>query len=250
MKKIVFMSPEEKAHAIQHMMKKIKCTHNQAKNALDLARGDIELATSIVKEYNSNIKTTYAGGVSGQIIETPKSDYAKEFKKLMEHSKNNQAHEAVAKKTLAVYKNGFLIDDKFTRFKEEERDKLIKKISETGEVPADLFGIKQGDFIDVELSMHIDEIYKEEYPGDPYTIKKSFPIETGSIVELGSSEIVFKLVIQNKIVTMHMGGCTNFKPLQSYLEKSNLSGKLTCEGRTISWSDSPINYNRSRIRFN
>lgn len=241
------MSPEEKEHAIRQLMEEIKCTQNQASNALILARGNKEIARTIIKEYNSATKTTYAGGVSGQIVETPKSEYADEFKKLMEHSKNNQGQEATASKTLIVYKNGIVIEDKFTRLKENERDAMIKKISETGEVPSHLFGIKQGDFIDVEMSMRLDEIYKEEYPGDAHTVSLSVPVETGDKIELGSSEIVFKLVIQNKVVTVQMGNCTDFSSLIEYLKKKNISGNLKCNGQIISLADPPAKYNRSRI---
>lgn len=147
-------------------MKQMGCSENQARNALELARYDEGVAATIIKEYNSAKKTNYVGGHSGQIVEVPRSEYADAFEKLMKHSKQNEDKPAVCTKTLTIYKNGLLIDEKFLRLSEKEKKELIDKISETGEVPSELFGIRRGDIVDVELVMdHAEETYKEDYPG-------------------------------------------------------------------------------------
>ncbi|KAI5191027.1 hypothetical protein NECID01_1257 [Nematocida sp. AWRm77] len=246
------MSPAEKEHAVKKLVKELGCPENQARNALVLARGDSETAAAIVKEYNSAKKTNYVGGQSGQIVEVPKSEYADAFEKLMKHSKQNEGEPATCKKTLTIYKNGLLIDDKFVRLSEKEKKAMIDKISETGEVPSELFGIKRGDLIDVEIvTDQTEELYKEDYPGRSYTIGRSpsLPKETGDVIDLGSTEVVLKLTLNGTNVMVNLGGCASFAPLREYLENQNIEGTLVCGGKDVPWEECPEKYNRSLIRL-
>ncbi|KAI5171125.1 hypothetical protein NEFER03_0527 [Nematocida sp. LUAm3] len=241
------MSPEEKNETIKGLVKEAKCTENQARNALELSRYNVEIAKSIVKEYTSAKKTNYVGGVSGQIQEVPKSQYADEFARLMQHSNQNQGETAKEKRLLTIYRNGFLIDDQFTRLSPKERDSLMKRISETGEVPSDMFRIHKGDLVDVEIDMKLDEMYKEAFPGESYSIKQSLPKETGSTIDLGTQEVTFKLTVNKQNVIVKMGGSSSFLPLKSYLDEKNIKGSLFHEEKCVSWDEDPSKYSRTRL---
>jgi len=244
------MIKEEKDAKIRKIVKELGCTENQARNALELARYDEELAKVIVKEHNGEKRTSYAGGVSGQVVEMPKSEYADDFKKLMEHSNKNQEEAATGKKTLTIYKNGLLIDDRFVRLPEKERDEVIRKISETGEVPSSLFGIKQGDLIDVEVNVQTGDMYKEDYPGKSHSVRTAVPKETGGVIEIGSNpDVVFKLTINKQNVIVKLGGCTTFLPLKEHLEKNNIPGVLTHNGKEVRWNEAPSKYSRSLLQL-
>ncbi|KAI5186158.1 hypothetical protein NEHOM01_1323 [Nematocida homosporus] len=249
------MNAEQKTHAIIDLMQELNCTENQARNALELAQYNYDLARTIVKEYLSDKKTNYVGGNSGQIVEMPKSEYAEEFEKLMRHSQNNhnnqnnQENTVVVKKTLTVYKNGFLIDDKFTRLTQEERDALMKQISETGEVPSHLFEINPGDLVDVEIALQTDETYREDFPGEGRTIQQTVPKGSGESIDLGGPEVVFKLTVGGKKVHVKMGGCSDFHPLKQHLEGQGLTGQLFCSGVSVAWDENPSKYSRDLLNL-
>lgn len=241
------MAADEKQQAVDRIVKDLGCTKNEAKNAMSLAGGNEELARSIVQEYKKATHTTFAGGKSGQILEMPKSGYAAELEKMQKHSNANQTQKAVGQKTLTVYKNGILVDDKFTRLSESEREEMLKNISNTGEIPSKLFGIKQGDYLDIETNIKTDEIYKEDYPGISHSINIQHPTKKGEPISLGSGGPVFKLVVGETARVVRMGECKTLTPLQDFLKENGISGTLFCDKECVSWDDDPGKYNRCTL---
>lgn len=234
-------NPQEKI-----LMKKLNCSKNQARNAMKIARDNMSLAETIIKEFNSEKRTNFVGG--NQIVELPKSKYAKEFEELMKHSESS-TEKAVAHKKFTIYKNGFLIDEKFFRLSEREIKKRLDKIFKDKELPSDLFNINQNDLIDTEIHDKSEEIYKEEYPGESNTISLSIPTETNSKIELGDNSVVFKLTINGRNSIVKLGGSSNFHPLREYLKRTGITGRLFSEGKEISWDESPENYKRTLLEL-
>ncbi|EHY65595.1 hypothetical protein NERG_01202 [Nematocida ausubeli] len=234
---------------IAELVKKLNCTENQARNALQLARDDMAIAETIIKEYNADKRTSYVGGHSGQIVEIPKTKYAAEFEKLMKASNAGENEEAVGSRKLTIYKNGFMIDDKFTPLSEKEIKRALDNILKKQEVPSDLFNIKQNDLVDVEIQDKSDEVYKEDYPGLSRTVKLTIPQEGKSVIELGTDEVLFKLTIRNKNTIVKMGGCTSFAPLQKYLQERECPGGLFHDGKNVPWEENPSKYKRELLKL-
>ncbi|OAG33336.1 hypothetical protein NEIG_01821 [Nematocida sp. ERTm5] len=239
---------------ITELMKKLNCTENQARNALKLSRDDMAIAETIIKEYNSDKRTSYVGGNSGQIVEMPKSGYAAEFEKLMKESNKadsdkTESGEPVGNRKLSIYKNGFLIDDKFTRLSDKEIKRVMDNIIKKQEIPSDLFNIKQNDLVDVEIQDKSDEMYKEDFPGVSRTINLSIPKEDKSVIELGTDSVLFKLTVGNKNIIVKMGGCTTFQPLQEYFKEKECNGKLSYDGKEVSWDEDPSKYKRELLKL-
>ncbi|KAI5192406.1 hypothetical protein NEMIN01_1993 [Nematocida minor] len=243
------MAKEAASSNIKILVEKLNCTENQARNALQIARDDMAIAEVIIKEHRAEKRTSYVGGNSGQIVEMPKSGYAEEFEKLMKHSEMNQGEEAVGKRKFTIYKNGFLIDSKFTPLKEAEIKRTMENIFKNKELPSDLFNINQDDLIDVEVVDKSDEIYKEDYPGASRTVNLAIPTEAKSHIDLGGDSIVFKLTIEGKNTVVKMGDCPTFSLLKAYLEERGICGRLIYEEKEISWDENPANYKRTLLKL-
>ncbi|KAH9385868.1 uncharacterized protein NEMAJ01_0764 [Nematocida major] len=235
---------------VAELMKSLKCTENQARNALKLSRDDAEMAAAIIKEHRSEDRTTYAGGQSGQILETPKSKYAEEFSKMMqEDAENPPSDSPVERRKLTIFKNGFLIDGKFTRLSDHETKRIMEKIIKKKEVPSDLFNIKQDELVDVEVEDKSGEMYREKCPGDSRTVNLCIPVENKAKIELGDDSIVFKLTIEGKNTIVQMGKCSSFEELKAYLGERGVSGKLYMEDKEVCWNEDPSKYKRTLLRL-
>ncbi|KAI5179743.1 hypothetical protein NEOKW01_0206 [Nematocida sp. AWRm80] len=243
------MPSEERKQNIQKLVRDLGCTENQARNALEISRDNLDMAKTIIKEYRAETQTTYAGGKSGQVVEMPKSDHTRQFEELMKHSAANQDKEPVGSKKLIVYKNGFLIDDKFTKLTEKEREEIMDKIASTGEVPSEMFKIKQGDLVDVEIEMKTDTVYKDVFDGVAHSISVTRPTNTGKKIALGTNETLFKLTLGMENVLVEIGGKHSFEDLKKYLEQNNQAGQLYSGDKQVDWSEDPSKYNRALLRI-
>ncbi|OAG28905.1 hypothetical protein NEDG_01044 [Nematocida displodere] len=243
------MDRKEREPTIKGLIDELGCTENQAKNALTLAQGNVNTAKGIIREYRETTRTSSAGGTCAQMTENPKSEYAEEFERLQKHSDGNQNEEAAATRALIIYKNGFLIDEKFTPMTEAERNAAMKQISETGEVPSEMFGIKQGDLVDVDVSIQTDEVFKEDYPGPFYSVKHSAPAIPGDAIELGSGGPIFKLIIKGKSAIVKMGPEETFHALRDYLGRKGINGNLKHEKTDVSWDENPSKFERMVLQL-
>lgn len=258
------MKEETQEEKIRTLRSECHCTENEARNALMLSRGDMCRAREIVKAKASR-DTRYVGGVSGQVVELPEANHAI-IDKLMQKSEENRKDtgaQSVKVSKFVVYKNGIMAGDKFHRMSSKKRDELLDSITRTGDIPRELFGIKQGEMVDVDFSLQTDESYQEMYPGQGHTLSGPMQASTeepgakagepsgggvGDSINLGEGGPVFRLMIAGRRVKVTMRKGATMLELIDFLKQKGLHASTLLSGeKVVRGEDSSDLYDRDML---